>query len=64
MSSYIQIPYSFRKVSNPIQFSVPKNFEENQYLNRIGCISIKDDPVVKNNILDTVKNRKDLQNGF
>ena len=61
MSSYIQIPYGFRKVSNPIQFSVPKNFEENQYLNRIGYISNKDDPAVKNNILDAVKNREDLQ---
>ena len=61
MSSYIQIPYGFRKVSNPIQFSLPKNLEENQYLNRIGYISNKDDPVVKNNILDAVKNRKDLQ---
>ena len=61
MSSYIQIPYGFHKVSNPIQFSVPKNFEENQYLNRIGYISNKDDPAVKNNILEAVKNRKDLQ---
>ena len=61
MSSYIQIPYGFRKVSNPIQFSVPKNFEENQYLNRIGYISNEDDPAVKNNILDAVKNREDLQ---
>ena len=61
MSSYIQIPYGFRKVSNPIKFSIPKIFEENQYLNRIGYISNKDDPAVKNNILDAVKNREDLQ---
>ena len=61
MSSYIQIPYGFRKVSNRIQFSVPKIFEKNQYLNRIGYISNKDDPAVKNNILDAVKNREDLQ---
>ena len=61
MSSYIQIPYGFRKVANPIQFSVPKNFEENQYLNRIGYISNKDDPAVKTNILDAVKYREDLQ---
>ena len=60
-SSYIQIPYGFRKVSNPIQFSTPKIVIENQYLNRIGYISNKDDPVVKNNILDAVKNREDLQ---
>ena len=61
MSSYIQIPYGFRKVSEPIQFVTPKNVLENQYLNRIGYISNKDDPVVKNNILDAVKNREDLQ---
>ena len=61
MSSYIQVPYGFRKVSDPIQFSVPKIFEENQYLNRIGYLSNKDDPVVKNSVLDAVKNRKDLQ---
>ena len=61
MSSYIQVPYGLHKVSNAIQFSLPKNFEENQYLSRIGYISNKDDPVVKNNILDAVKNRKDLQ---
>ena len=61
MSSYIQIPYGFHKVSDPIQFSTPKNLAENQYLNRIGYISNKDDPTVKNNILDAVKNREDLQ---
>ena len=61
MSSYIQIPYGFRKVSEPIQFSVPKNYEENQYLNRVGYLSNKDDPTVKNSVLDAVKNRVDLQ---
>ena len=61
MSSYIQVPYGFRKVSNPIQFVTTKNNFENQLFNRIGYISNKDDPVVKNNILDAVKNREDLQ---
>ena len=61
MSSYIQVPYGYRKVSNPTQFLSPKNVEENQYLNRIGYITNKDNPVVKNNILDAVKDRKDLQ---
>ena len=61
MSSYIQIPYGFRKVSEPIQFSVPKNYEENQYLNRVGYLSNKDDPAVKNSVLDAVKNRVGLQ---
>ena len=61
MSSYIQVPYGFRKVSYPIQFSLPKNFEENQYLSRIGYLSNKDDSIVKNSVLDAVRNRKDLQ---
>ena len=61
MSSYIQVLYGYCKVSDQIQFLTPKNVEENQYLNRIGYISNKDDPVVKNNILDAIKNRKDLQ---
>ena len=61
MSSYIQIPYGFHKVSEPIHFSTPKNYEENQYLNRTGYLYNKDDPAVKNSVLDAVKNRVDLQ---
>ena len=61
MSSYIQILYGFRKVSDQIQFSTSKNLAENQYLNKIGYISNEDDPTVKNNILDAAKNREDLQ---
>ena len=61
MSSYIQIPYDFRKVSEPIQFSVPKNIEASQYLDKIGYLSNKEDPAVKNSVLDAVKNRVDLQ---
>ena len=61
MASYIQVPYGYRHVSNPIQFLSPKNNEENHYFNRIGYISNKDDPVVKNDTLNAIKNRKDLQ---
>ena len=61
MASYIQVPYGYRKVSNPIQFVTPKNNLENKLFDRIGYISNKDDPVVKNNILDAIKNREDLQ---
>ena len=64
MSSYIQVPYGFRKVSNPIQFSVPKIFEENQYLSRIGYISNKDDPVVKIVFWMLQKIEKIYKNGF
>ena len=61
MSSYIQLPYGFRKASEPIHFTLPKNYKESQYLNRVGYLSNKDDLAVKNNLLDAVKNRKDLQ---
>ena len=61
MSSYIQLPYGFRKKSEPIQFTLPKNYAETQYLNRIGYLSNKDDPAFDNKLLDAVKNRKDLQ---
>ena len=61
MTSYIQVPYGYRKVSNPIQFVSPKNNFENKLLDRIGYISNKDDPVVKNNILNAIRNREDLQ---
>ena len=61
MTSYIQVPYGYRKVSDPIQFVFPKSNFENKLLDRIGYISNKDDPVVKNNILNAIRNREDLQ---
>ena len=60
MSSYIQVPFGYRHVFKPHQFVSPKN-PETHYLDRIGYISNKEDPVVENNILDAIKNRKDLQ---
>ena len=61
MTSYIQVPYGYRKVSEPIQFVSPKNNFENKLFDRIGYISNKDDPVVKNNVLNAIRNREDLQ---
>ena len=60
MSSYIQVPFGYRHVFKPTQFVSPKN-PETHYLDRIGYISNKEDPVVENNILDAVKNRENLQ---
>ena len=60
MSSYIQVPFGYRHIFKPHQFVSPRN-PETHYLNRIGYISNKEDPVVENNILDAIKNRKDLQ---
>ena len=61
MASYIQEPYGYRHISNPIQFVSPKNNEEKHYLNRVGYISNRNDPVVENNVLNAIKNRQDLQ---
>ena len=61
MASYIQEPYGYRHVSNPIQFVSPKSNEENPYLDRVGYISNRNDPVVENNVLNAIKNRQDLQ---
>ena len=61
MTSYIQVPYGFLKVPKPIQFVSPKNNLENKLFDKIGYIKHKDDPVVKNNILNAIKNREDLQ---
>ena len=60
-SSYIQVPYGYRKVSKPIQFRTPKNNFENKLVDSLGFISNKNDPAVKNNLLNAVKNREDLQ---
>ena len=61
MDSYIQVPYGYRKVSKPIQFQTPKNNFENTLVDSLGFISNKNDPAVKNNLLNAVKNREDLQ---
>ena len=61
MASYIQEPYGYRNVFNPVQFVSPKNNEENHYLDRVGYISNRDDPVVENNVQNAIKNRQDLQ---
>ena len=61
MTSYIQVPYGFRKVPKPIKFASPKNNLENKLFDKIGYIKNKNDPIVKNNILNAIRNREDLQ---
>ena len=56
MLSYILLPYGFRKKTEPIQPNLPKNHVESQYLNLPNK-----DPIRDNQILNAVKNRKDLQ---
>ena len=61
MSSYIQIPFGYRKKSNPLQFNTSKNNYENRLLENVGYIKNVDDPKVKNNLLNAIKSREDLQ---
>ena len=61
MSSYIQIPFGYRKKPNSLQFTSPKYNYENKLLEKAGYIKNVDDPKVKNNLLNAIKSRKDLQ---
>ena len=61
MSSYIQIPFGYRKKSNPLQFTSPKFNYENKLLEEVGYIKNVDDPKIKNNLLNAIKSREDLQ---
>ena len=61
MSSYIQIPFGYRKKPNALQFTSPKYNYENKLLEKAGYIKNVDDPKVKNNLLNAIKSRKDLQ---
>ena len=55
--SYIQLPYGFVKNNKQIQFNLPRNYEDSQYIKRLPYISNKG-PDVENNILNALKNRE------
>ena len=58
--SYIQLPYGFVKNNKQIQFILPRNYEDSQYIKRLPYISNKG-PDVENNILNALKNREDFR---
>ena len=58
--SYIQLPYGLVKKCKQIQFNLPKNYEESQYIKRLTYIS-KKDPYFNNKVLDLLRNREDLK---
>ena len=58
--SYIQLPYGLVKKSKQIQFNLPKNYEESQYIKRLPYISNKG-PGFNNKVLDLLRNREDLK---
>ena len=58
--SYIQLPYGFVKNNKQVQFILPRNYEDSQYIKRLPYISNKG-PDIENNILNALKNREDFR---
>ena len=58
--SYIQLPYGLVKKSKQIQFNLPKNYEEYQYIKRLPYITNKR-PDCNNKVLDLLRNREDFK---
>ena len=58
--SYIQLPYDMRRNEKQLQFNLPKNYEESQYIKRLPYIRDKD-PEFSNSIINIIKNCDDLK---
>ena len=58
--SYIQLPYGLRRNEKQLQFNLPKNYEESQYIKRLPYIRDKG-PEFSNSIINIIKNRDDLK---
>ena len=57
---YIQLPYGYVKINKQIQFNLPKGYEEEQYIKDVPYIT-NQDPAVKINLLNLIRNREDLK---
>ena len=58
--SYVQLPHGFVKNNEQIQFNLPKNYEESQYIKRLPYITNKG-PTFNNEVLNILENREDLK---
>ena len=58
--SYIQLPYGLRRNEKQLQFNLPKNYEESQYIKRLPYIRDKG-LEFSNSIINIIKNRDDLK---
>ena len=58
--SYIQLPYGLRRNEKQLQFNLPKNYEESQYIKRLPYVHDKG-PEFSNSIINIIKNRDDLK---
>ena len=57
---YIQLPYGNVKNNKQVQFSLPSDYEESQYYKKVPFIT-NENPAVKNNISNLLKNKEDLK---
>ena len=57
---YIRLPYRFVKNNKQIQFNLPWNYEDSQYIIRLPYISNKASDV-ENKVLNALKNREDFK---
>ena len=57
---YIQLPYGYVKNNKQVQFNLPSDYEQSQYYKEIPFIT-NENPAVKNNILNLLKNTEDLK---
>ena len=55
--SYIQLPYGY--VKKQFQFDLPCDYEESQYYKEVPHIT-NENPAVKNNPLNLLRNREDF----
>ena len=58
--SYIQLPHGLRRNEKQVQFNLPKNYEESQYIKRLSYIPDKC-PEFSNSIINIIKNRDNLK---
>ena len=58
--SYIQLTYGLRRNEKQLQFNLPKNYEESQYIKRLPYIRDKG-PEFSNSIINIIKNWDDLR---
>ena len=58
--SYIQLPYGFVKNNKQIQFNLPRNYENFQYIKRLPYITNKG-PDLENQVFHVLNNRDDLK---
>ena len=61
--SYIQLFYDYVKNNKQVKFNLPSDYEESQYYKEVTCIT-NESPAVKNNLLNLLRNREDLKNGY